>query len=113
MIALPAILAGKSLPLVAGVLLGALIAWGPASCVGKGQANQATALKNQATAATLQASAARMEMAAALTEMALSARTTADVKELREIVREEATQAAVGNGMQRTLERLRSRAATR
>lgn len=113
MIALPAILAGKSLPFAAGVCLGALVIWGPASCVGKAQADQATALKNKVTAATLQASAVRMESAAALTEMALAARTTADVNELREIVREEATEAAVGNGMQRTLERLRSRAATR
>lgn len=110
MIGLPSLAAAK-LPFAAGLLAGALLVWGPASCVGKGQANQATALKNEATAAKLQASAERMDKAAMLTEMALAARTTAEVKELREIVRVEANHDDAGPGVDAVMQRLRRRAA--
>lgn len=110
MIGLPP-LSGAKVALVIGFAAGALAAWGPASCVGKSQANQATALRNAATAAKLQATAAKMGQAAALTEMALAARTKADVIELREIVRVEATTDAAGPGVDAVMQRLRRRTA--
>ncbi|WP_088183956.1 hypothetical protein [Sphingobium sp. Z007] len=113
MIALPAILSAKSLPFAAGVLLGALVAWGPATCVGTGQANQATALKNEATAAKLEAVAARATKAAALTEIALAARTQTEIKELREIVTHDATNDDAGPGVDAVMRRLRKRSAAR
>lgn len=113
MIALPAFLQKNGVIFGAGILLGALAAWGPASCSGKSQANQVTALKNIAVAAQNRATAEKMEKAAALTEMALAARTRAEVQDLREIVRDKATGDAVGSGMQHVLERMRQRAAAR
>lgn len=113
MIPLPAFLQKNGAIFAAGVLLGALAAWGPASCSGKSQANALNDQKVIAAAAKVQASAAKMEKAAALTEMALRAKTQADVQELREIAREQATGEAVGDGMQHVLERLRQRAAAR
>lgn len=111
MIALPAIAKKGGVIFAAGLLLGALASWGPASCVGKSQASQEAALKNQATAAKLEETAALMDRAAMLTEMTLAARTTAEVKELREIVRVEANQDAAGPGVDAVMQRLRTRAA--
>lgn len=112
MMGLPS-LSGTKVALAIGFAAGALAAWGPASCVGKGQASQATALQNAATAAKLEATAAKMGQAAAITEMALAARTQVQIKELREIVRVEATTDAAGPGVDAVMQRVRKRNAAR
>ncbi len=113
MIAFPAFLSRNGVIFAAGALLGALAAWGPASCAGKHQANAANAQKVITAAAKVEASAERAAKAAALTDMALSTKTRGDAEKLREIVREQATDDAVGAGMQSVLERVRGRAGAR
>lgn len=113
MIALPAFARKNGAIFAAGIVLGALAAWGPASCVGKGQANQRAALINEATAQKNIATAERMDKAAALTELSLSVKTQTEIKELREVITHDATDDAVGDGMQSVLERVRRRAAAR
>lgn len=110
MIALPAFVQKNGAIFAAGMLIGAMAAWGPAACVGKGQANQRAALINQATAAKNIATAERMDKAAALTELSLAVKNQTDIKELREIITDDATDDAVGAGMQSVLERVRRRA---
>jgi len=108
MIALPT---GWRLPFIVGLVAGALVAWAPASCVGKSQANQRAAIINAATAAKLQAAAADATRAAALTELSLTVRTAEQVRELREVAKNEATNDNAGPGVDAVMQRLRVRAA--
>lgn len=97
--------------LVAAVAAGALMCAPVAYCSGRHDATVTASAKAEAAAQKVLASAARAEAAAAMVSLSLHAKTATDIKELREIVSEQATDDAVGAGMQRLLERLRERIA--
>jgi hypothetical protein len=109
MIALPAFLQNNGAIFGAGILLGALAAWGPASCVGKNQANALHAQKVIAASAKVETAATKAEKAAVLADMTRSARTQEEITELRKVVDDAKNDGAVGPATSDLLDRLRER----
>lgn len=113
MIAIPSILARNGLSIGTGVIIGALMAWGPASCVAENRATAASAAKVQAASAKVKQAASQAELAATLAEMTRMAKTKQEVAELQEIVDHAEPGSDAGPAVGALLRRLREQRAAR
>ncbi|WP_097091798.1 hypothetical protein [Novosphingobium sp. Chol11] len=87
--------------------MGALLCLPLAYCEGKSAGKLASANTNLEASLKVQQAAQKVERAATLADMARRAKTREQITELREIVRENGTDAVAGPGVTAVLDRLR------